>query len=1150
VRTIIKNAIFSLMAFAFIFGLFAVVFSAFLPVLAQENGVQTRAEYKVEISDVKITPKGDRVGISATLFNPSSRVETAPFTHLILLNTIDPLIKPTKDPELSPSPLIVFAIEGSEADYFSLKPLEEKEVSYFLPVAASLPAGNYSLYLRMIEPNGNIVGSYDDVVYNFGANKKNKNLWQKSFLAFDQESCAVVGSNGKIYGNNDGPVFNPGESPKIRCAVKNIGNEAVEVFPNMEWKEFYVYGKPSVGKKQTEKSGKAITFKPGETKLIELSLPSAEKPQVYQVLLSFADNNGEIKSFNMFFRWTVGGASARIDSAEMASPLKSVYKKGDVLSFSVGYYGSADLFWSGTRENVSELNDVKIKIKVKDSKGEICGQAEALAEDIKGADLKSQTVEVALDKKCENISYSASLVSGEEKLANEESVLPKLAKKIDYGYFIGGGLLLALILVLAMVIIKRKKKLIGGVGISALLLFAFVLAGINAVSARTETGSSSSGGNYGGGWSGNSDTLYSYWGGNDSANMNKFRIKKEKSGSAADKGYSIYADFNDYFNNGGQAKIYTNYMADDGACANSSMVVKIKISISADGLGERYVGFAKGGSSDYQKSWTREYNKSSASVIDRDFNINPDALADFYEDDGNGGKKLRGNPVLFVEFRQAGKDSHKNNYYKAGFSSNINKTPYTDRSKAMDDGAVIRIKIPLNLPDPKIDNFSANENPVDYNCKPTLNWTVSDVGSCSASGGWSGSKSVSSGAHSETLSAITEDTDYTLQCSKNLGGSGSASRSKTITVNVNDAPTVTSFVADKTSVKQGDEVKLTWASNNASYCVGYTVDETNGWNGSNQRGSSGSNKVTPYAGNKTYELICYNSCGGASGKSSLTISVGTGDSSSSSSSISGGVTCPDGYCSASESCSTCSADCGSCFFGSSSSNSSQTIAPPAGSSSSSSSSDTSGPPTGGYTPTGGNNITGGLPSDYDGDETKTTAGITIKEDEDGDSGTINASTDYAVIVAKIIDGLDATSKEATINFSAEGLGNSADSAENFNGDISISVSEPVGSYILSPQTVGVSGNSVSPPSAKFSVSVDGSTEADTYVFDIEASGEITKEHGEWVPPTTVPKLSNSSLGSSSCVPKDGYWKSISKTVSASTKVVLKVKRIATHFEEF
>ena len=78
---------------------------------------------KVEIKDVKIEKSDTEIKISGALFNPSKNVVTPEVTHLLILKTIDPLIKPKSEIDLLPS-LIVAADEGK--DYFSLKPNEQK----------------------------------------------------------------------------------------------------------------------------------------------------------------------------------------------------------------------------------------------------------------------------------------------------------------------------------------------------------------------------------------------------------------------------------------------------------------------------------------------------------------------------------------------------------------------------------------------------------------------------------------------------------------------------------------------------------------------------------------------------------------------------------------------------------------------------------------------------------------------------------------------------------------------------------------------------------------------------------------------------------------------------------------------------------------
>ena len=138
--------------------------------------------------------------------------------------------------------------------------------------------------------------------------------------------------------------FLPGETPEARCLVKNVGNKEIEVSPKILWKEVYVYGKPLDGTMAVETPDQKILFKSGETKSVSLFMPKAEKPQTYQSLVSFEDKDGANRSFNMFFRWTISGESARVKSVAQISQLKNSYAKGEEIALSVDYFGSADLF--------------------------------------------------------------------------------------------------------------------------------------------------------------------------------------------------------------------------------------------------------------------------------------------------------------------------------------------------------------------------------------------------------------------------------------------------------------------------------------------------------------------------------------------------------------------------------------------------------------------------------------------------------------------------------------------------------------------------------------------------------------------------------------------------------------------------------------
>ncbi len=64
-------------------------------------------------------------------------------------------------------------------------------------------------------------------------------------------------------------------------------------------------------------------------------------------------------------------------------------------------------------------------------------------------------------------------------------------------------------------------------------------------------------------------------------------------------------------------------------------------------------------------------------------------------------------------------------------------------------------------------SISSSPNPVDYGTSPSLTWSTDLVNTCTASGGWSGSKA-SSGT--ESVSGITTSTTYTLDCLDNNSG--------------------------------------------------------------------------------------------------------------------------------------------------------------------------------------------------------------------------------------------------------------------------------------------------------------------------------------------------------------------------------------------
>ncbi|MFK8030998.1 MAG: choice-of-anchor U domain-containing protein [Gammaproteobacteria bacterium] len=164
--------------------------------------------------------------------------------------------------------------------------------------------------------------------------------------------------------------------------------------------------------------------------------------------------------------------------------------------------------------------------------------------------------------------------------------------------------------------------------------------------------------------------------------------------------------------------------------------------------------------------------------------------------------------------------------------------------------------------------LSASPTTVTNGGSSTLTWSVSNATSCTASGDWSGSKSPDSGT--ETISNITQDSNYILTCT---GANGTNFNNASVTVQ--DAPppsTAVSLVASATTVDSGGSSTLSWTVSNATSCTA-----SGGWSGSKNAGG-GSQVINNITSSDNYML----SCTGANGDDQDSVSI----------SVSGGQTPP------------------------------------------------------------------------------------------------------------------------------------------------------------------------------------------------------------------------------------------------------------------
>ena len=107
-----------------------------------------------------------------------------------------------------------------------------------------------------------------------------------------------------------------------------------------------------------------VIFAPGEKKNIQYKMPFFEKPESYLAEIKFYNNQNEIISNALYFRWVVQGASAEILSIKTN---ESSYSEGEKAEVQIDFVGAAD--------TITAIGDAKVEAKIYNEKNEIVGEA-------------------------------------------------------------------------------------------------------------------------------------------------------------------------------------------------------------------------------------------------------------------------------------------------------------------------------------------------------------------------------------------------------------------------------------------------------------------------------------------------------------------------------------------------------------------------------------------------------------------------------------------------------------------------------------------------------------------------------------------------------------------------------------------------------
>jgi hypothetical protein len=164
-------------------------------------------------------------------------------------------------------------------------------------------------------------------------------------------------------------------------------------------------------------------------------------------------------------------------------------------------------------------------------------------------------------------------------------------------------------------------------------------------------------------------------------------------------------------------------------------------------------------------------------------------------------------------------------------------------------------------------SITANPTSVASGGSSTLTWLSTNATSCTASGGWSGSKAISG---TQSMTNLTANRTFTLACT---GSGGTTSASATVTVTSTPppptpppAPPTVDLMATSSSVTSGTGTSLSWTSTNATSC-----SAGGGWSGS--QATSGTAMTGALTSTTTFQLTCTGAGGTQSDSVTVTVTA-------------------------------------------------------------------------------------------------------------------------------------------------------------------------------------------------------------------------------------------------------------------------------------
>ncbi len=319
---------------------------------------------------------------------------------------------------------------------FDISPNQEKDIPFAQNFSTRLYTSKYKVQITVFTTNDKLVGSK---TFELDLNGSGTLLQLKN--------CKIV-----VDGVEYDPTLGPNVAPKGKvfgkCSVTNSTSSILTGFPTSDYAVNSVTPSGNQVSSATEQSSISINSK--STQTITLSLPSLEKPQVYEALAYLKDNQGKELSQKVAFRWVVAGESANIRSINLD---KNTYKKGETAKVTVGADPSMDLYWQkGGPTNTDPLNasssafvhpkyqgtplkNPVISVSIKDGKtGVDCGSSDyKVPFDPNQNTWPDQTIDVPIAADCQDPVVSATVKNeaGSDLATKEAKFLSFSASKAN-----------------------------------------------------------------------------------------------------------------------------------------------------------------------------------------------------------------------------------------------------------------------------------------------------------------------------------------------------------------------------------------------------------------------------------------------------------------------------------------------------------------------------------------------------------------------------------------------------------------------------------------------------------------------------------------------------------------------------------------------